>query len=258
MAGSYVLITPARNEAQYIELTLKSVVAQDVLPLKWVIVSDGSTDGTDGIVAGYAAEHPWIELVRMPERKERNFAGKVLAFNAGYDQVKEMEFDAVGSVDADASFEPDYFAFLLEKLAEDPRLGLAGTRFKEAIGYGYDYRFVSIEHVTGICQLFRRQCFEDIGGYVPVKEGAIDRIANIAARMKGWKTRTFTEKSYFHHRQMGTAQQSGLRVRFRDGRRSSWEAWPCCWAMHGPWRAGRGGRFPMKWRASPGASRCSG
>jgi glycosyltransferase involved in cell wall biosynthesis len=217
MAGSYVLITPARNEAQYIELTLKSVVAQDVLPLKWVIVSDGSTDGTDGIVAGYAAEHPWIELVRMPERKERNFAGKVLAFNAGWDQVKEMEFDAVGSVDADASFEPDYFAFLLEKLAEDPRLGLAGTRFKEAIGYGYDYRFVSIEHVTGICQLFRRQCFEDIGGYVPVKEGAIDRIANIAARMKGWKTRTFTEKSYFHHRQMGTAQQSGLRVRFRDG-----------------------------------------
>jgi len=122
MAGSYVLITPARNEAQYIELTLKSVVAQDVLPLKWVIVSDGSTDGTDGIVAGYAAEHPWIELVRMPERKERNFAGKVLAFNAGWDQVKEMEFDAVGSVDADASFEPDYFAFLLESWPRIPGL----------------------------------------------------------------------------------------------------------------------------------------
>ena len=77
----YVVITPARNEAQFIELTLESMVAQTVRPAKWVIASDGSTDGTDDIVRKYAAEYPWIELLRMPERQERHFAGKVLAFN---------------------------------------------------------------------------------------------------------------------------------------------------------------------------------
>jgi hypothetical protein len=128
-----------------------------------------------------------------------------------------MQFDAIGSVDADASFEEDFFAFLLQKLADDPALGLAGTAFRETSGDKYDYRFVSIEHVTGICQLFRRQCYQDIGGYVPVKGGAIDRIANIAARMKGWKTRTFTEKTYFHHRTMSTAEQGVIKARFKDG-----------------------------------------
>ena len=63
----YVLITPARNEAQFIELTIKSVMAQTVLPLKWIIVSDGSTDGTDDIVRKYVADHPWVELVRTPD-----------------------------------------------------------------------------------------------------------------------------------------------------------------------------------------------
>jgi hypothetical protein len=120
-------------------------------------------------------------------------------------------------VDADASFDEDYFAFLLQKLAEDASLGLVGTAFRETSGGPYDYRFVSIEHVTGICQLFRRMCFDEIGGYVPAKGGAIDRIANIAARMKGWKTRTFTEKMYFHHRRMSSAQQGRIKARFKDG-----------------------------------------
>src|SRR5208283_1765872 len=96
---TYVLITAARNEAQFIELTIKSVVAQTVRPLKWVIVSDGSTDGTDEIVKKYAADHRWIELLRMPERRERHFAGKVLAFNAGYARMKEVPYDVIGSLD---------------------------------------------------------------------------------------------------------------------------------------------------------------
>src|ERR1022692_670879 len=87
---SYVLITPARDEAQFIELTIESVAAQRVRPLKWVIVSDGSTDGTDEIAGKYAAKHAWMELVRMPERRDRNFAGKVHALNAGYARVKHQ------------------------------------------------------------------------------------------------------------------------------------------------------------------------
>src|SRR5262245_56820361 len=81
---AYVLITPARNEAAFLEGTIRSVVAQTVLPLKWVIVSDGSSDGTDDIVKKYLPDHPWMDFIRMPERRERHFAGKVNAFNAGY------------------------------------------------------------------------------------------------------------------------------------------------------------------------------
>ena len=215
----YVLITPARNEAQFIELTIQSVVEQTVPPIKWVIVSDGSTDGTDEIVRKYANEHPWIELVRMPLRSERHFAGKVHAFNAGYARVRDLDYEVLGSLDADVSFDQDYFSYLLRKLAEDRTLGLVGTPFKEGTNPTYDYRFVSIEHVSGACQLFRRECFEQIGGYVPVKGGCIDHIAVISARMKGWKTRTFTEKVCLHHRQMGTAQNSVLMARFRNGRK---------------------------------------
>lgn len=121
----YVLVTPARNEAQFIELTLQSMVAQTVRPIKWVIVSDGSTDGTDEIVSRYAADHPWIELVRMPARRERNFAGKVYAFNAGYAQIKNLaEYEVIGSLDGDISFDEGYFAFLLEKLAKITHWGL--------------------------------------------------------------------------------------------------------------------------------------
>jgi poly-beta-1,6-N-acetyl-D-glucosamine synthase len=214
----YVVITPARNEAHFIELTLRSVVAQTVRPAKWVIVSDGSTDGTDEIVSKYAAEHSWIELLCMPERQERHFAGKVLAFNAGYARVKDVPYEVLVSLDGDISFDEDYFAFLLGKLADDRALGLVGTPFRDSQNKTYDYRFVSIEHVSGACQVFRRECFEEIGGYVPVKGGGIDHIAVITARMKGWKTRAFSEKACTHHRDMGTAQRGSVMARFKFGK----------------------------------------
>ncbi len=210
------MITPARNEAAFIELTIKSVIGQTALPLKWVIVSDGSTDGTDEIVIKYAAEHPWIELVRMPERAERHFAGKVHAFNAGYARVKDVNYDIIGSLDADISFKPEYFDFLLRKFVQDPTLGVAGTPFREGT-VQYDYRFSRIEHVSGACQLFRRECFESIGGYVPLKAGAIDLTAVVTARMKGWKTQTFTDKFCLHHRSMGTAKAHVLVAAFKSG-----------------------------------------
>ncbi len=138
---SYVLISPARDEAQFIELTLKSVVAQQWRPAKWVIVSDGSTDGTDEIVARYAVQNPWIELVQLPARRERHFAGKVDAFNAGYARVRGLEYAAIGSLDADLSFDEDYFSFLLGKMANDSTLGLVGTPFQDIGKDVYDYRF---------------------------------------------------------------------------------------------------------------------
>jgi poly-beta-1,6-N-acetyl-D-glucosamine synthase len=212
----YVLITPARNEAAFIELTLKSVVAQTIKPLKWVIVSDGSTDGTDDIVRRYMAEHGWIELVRAPERQERHFAGKVHAFNTGYAKVRDLDYDVIASLDADISFETDYFSFLLQKLSENPRLGVTGTPFIEGTA-SYNYRFTSRDHVSGACQVFRRECFESIGGYVPIKAGGIDLVAVVTARMRGWHTRTFTDKVLLHHRIMGTGQHHAWMVAFKGG-----------------------------------------
>jgi len=214
----FVIVTPARNEAAFIERTIQSVIAQTVRPLRWVIVSDGSTDGTDEIVARYAARHDWIELVRMPERKERNFAGKVHAFKAGYLRVQSLNYDVVGSLDGDISFDSEYFAFLLDKFVANPGLGVAGTPFSEN-GTSYDYRFTSTEHVSGACQLFRRACFEAIGGYTPMEVGGIDLVAVLSARMKGWQTRVFTQKFCVHHKitQTNERQRHRLRQTFKSG-----------------------------------------
>jgi poly-beta-1,6-N-acetyl-D-glucosamine synthase len=212
----YTLVTPARNEAQYIEQTLSSMIAQTLPPLKWVIVSDGSTDATDEIVGKYLGDHPWIELVRMPERKERHFAGKVHAFRAGYERVKGLGAEIVGNLDADVSFAPGHFESLIARMAENPRLGVAGAPFREG-NFQYDYRFTNIENVWGGCQLFRRECFDAIGGYLPLKGGCIDHVAVISARMHGWETRTFTASVCTHHRQMGTALQGGVKAKYKLG-----------------------------------------
>jgi glycosyltransferase involved in cell wall biosynthesis len=216
---TYALVTPARNEEAFIESTIQSVIAQNVKPIRWVIVSDGSTDRTDEIVRKYSALHDWIVLLRMPERQERHFGGKVLAFNAGLERVKDLNYDAIVCMDADISFEPDYFEFLLSKLKENSELGIVGTPFSED-GKIYDFRFSSLDHVSGACQVFRRECFEAIGGYVPSKGGGIDVMAVLSARMKGWNTRTFPEKRSTHHRPMGSANDSSrLSAQFRLGQR---------------------------------------
>lgn len=225
----YVLVTPARNEEDFIELTLQSVVSQTLRPIRWVIVSDGSTDRTDEIVQRYTVQHDWIELLRLPERAERHFGGKVQCFNAGHERLAGFDYDIVGSLDADLSFEPGYFEFLMARFAENPRLGLAGTPFEEH-GKTYDYRYTSKDHVSGACQLFRRECFQAIGGYVPLKGGGIDSVAVMTARMKGWHTQTFTEFVTKHHRPMGTGSGGGLAsASFRLGQRAYRLGWHPAW-----------------------------
>jgi biofilm PGA synthesis N-glycosyltransferase PgaC len=215
---TYVLITPARNEEAYIEKTIRSVVSQTIRPEKWVVVSDASTDQTDELVKHYISDNPWIELIRMPEHRDRQFAAKVQAFNAGFSMIGNTKYGVIGNLDADISFEEDYFEFLMEKFAGDPKLGVVGTPFVEE-GSHYDYRFTNIEHVSGACQMFRRKCFEDIGGYVPIKGGGIDWTAVTTARMKGWKTRTFVEKKCYHHRTIGTGNSNIFGSCFRHGRK---------------------------------------
>jgi biofilm PGA synthesis N-glycosyltransferase PgaC len=215
---SYVLVTPARNEEALIEKTIQSVIAQTVLPTKWAIVNDGSTDNTASIVSRYAANHPWIELVNLPAHRDRSFAGKVHAFNAGLERVKDLDYEVIGNLDSDLSFDTDYCEFLLTKFEEDSTLGVAGTIFREHGGYSSaSDSFEGQNHVAGGCQLFRRRCFEQIGGYVPNRAGGIDWIAVTTARMMGWKTQSFREKSFFHYRSLGTAERSLLASTFSYG-----------------------------------------
>ena len=132
MPQKYVLITPARNEQAFLEATIIAVLHQTIRPLLWVIVSDGSTDRTEEIVRRYSTKNRWIELINLPQRHHRHFAGKVHAFNAGYERVKRLSYDVIGNLDADVSLEdPEYFAFLLTKFAKDSQLGVAGCPFRE-------------------------------------------------------------------------------------------------------------------------------
>lgn len=214
---SYVLITPARNEEAFIERTIESVINQTVQPTKWVIVDDGSTDTTPEIVGRYLKEHSWMEMVQMPQGRDRSFAGKVQAFNAGFERVKALKHEVIGNLDSDISFDKDHFEFLLRKFSEDPALGVAGTVFTEE---GYSSATDSFEghtHVSGQCQLFRRQCWEEIGGYIPHRAGGIDWMAVTTARMMGWKTQSFRERSFFHYRHLGTAERGILASSFSYG-----------------------------------------
>ena len=232
---TYALVTPARNEAEFIAATIQSVVAQTVRPTRWIIVSDGSTDSTDDIVRQYAAQHAWIELARMPEHRDRQFAAKAHCFNAGYARLAGVAYDIVGNLDADITLPTDYFELLLEKFSLHPRLGVAGTPFVEKRDrpgqHTYAHGFANLEHVSGACQLFRRDCFETIGGYVPVKGGAIDWIAVTTARMKGWQTRTFTERVCYHHRVLGTGNNRAWAVPFHYGRKAYYVGGHPLWAI---------------------------
>jgi glycosyltransferase involved in cell wall biosynthesis len=215
----YVLITPVRNEARDIEKTLRSVTRQTVPPTRWVIVDDGSTDDTASIVKEYADRYDWIELVSAGAYGQRSFGSKVRSFNIGHERVRDVPYEAIGNLDGDISFDGDYLEFLLEKLRDDSCLGVVGTVFRED-GYQSDRdSFEGQSHVAGGCQIFRRECFAEIGGYQPSPHGGIDWIAVTTARMRGWKTRSFRDKYFFHHRQLGTAQRGAVASAYAYGQK---------------------------------------
>jgi len=215
----YTIVTPAHNEEAFIEETIKSVISQTILPKKWVIVSDGSTDMTDEIIQKYSNKYNWIEFVKLPEHRDRQFAAKVSAFNAGFEKLKGLSFDITGNLDADITFESDYFEFLLDKFQKNTSLGVAGTPYVEN-GVNSRHGLSNLDHVSGACQLFRTDCFKEIGGYMPIRGGGIDWVAVTYARMKGWETRTFLEKVCHHHRKIGTGRKnSALIAKFNYGQK---------------------------------------
>lgn len=218
MKDVYVLVTAARNEEEHIERTIKSVLDQTIRPLKYVIVSDGSTDRTDDIAKRYAAEHDFIEYIRLEQKAERDFACQVYGQHAGADRLRDYDYDFIGMLDGDISFEPDYYERILAEFDRDPQLGLAGGRLLDLRGGEWVPQTVSIDWaVSGPVQMFRRKCFEDIGGYIPLEKGGQDGIAEVMTRMHGWKVRTFPDIIVHHYRITGACCGSALGRQFQFG-----------------------------------------
>ncbi len=218
MNGStYILITPAHNEDTFIEKTIESVTKQTILPEKWIIVDDGSTDRTSEIVKSYMGKYDFLELLKLERDRIRNFSSKVRAFNKGFEKVKNLEFDFIGNLDADITFEPDYFESILKEFELNPKLGIAGGDRFDLVNGEFKKVDRSINSVSGAVQLFRKKCYLDIGGYRPLDYGGIDTVAESMARFEAWKVETFRDIIFYHHRRTGTAAVNILKAKFNLG-----------------------------------------
>lgn len=213
----YILITAARNEERFIRKTIECVVAQTVSPKRWVIVSDGSTDRTDEIVKQYEARYEFISLFRVQGIKQRNFASKAIAFEAAYELLKECDYDFVGNLDADVTFGTDCCERMLQEFEHNPNLGIVGGVILDKLYGRFQKRKEVLHHVAGPFQMFRRACYEGIGGYMHIRAG-IDSVALITARMMGWETRMLRDVEVFHNRELGKNLRNLFNVRTRQGK----------------------------------------
>jgi glycosyltransferase involved in cell wall biosynthesis len=215
--GDYVLVTPARNEAAVIARTIESILDQTILPKKWVIISDGSSDRTDDIITRFATGSSFITFVRREALGHRRFSSKVLAFKKGEEQLSGVQYEYLGNLDADVSLPRGYYETVLQRFEVFPRLGIAGGIIHELVNGKYEDQRNSLNSVAGAVQLFRRACYEDIGGYIPLKFGGIDSAAEIMARAHGWDVRAFPDLKVHHHRQVSSRAGGVIRTLVRYG-----------------------------------------
>ncbi len=219
LQSEYVLITAAYNEGDYIGATIETVLAQSVIPRKWVIVSDGSTDNTDTIIQHFAKEHQFIEHVRIEKPvTSPSFASKVRAIHKGYASLEDTSYRFVGILDADITFGSDYYERILRRFNEDARLGIAGGFIYERQGNFFGSRpSNSRKSVAGAIQLFRRECYEIIGGHMPLSHGGEDWMCEILARKNGWAVTAFPDIVAYHHKP-GESKRGIFKDAIRQGK----------------------------------------
>lgn len=209
---AYVVITPVRDEAKHIGRTIESMGAQTVMPLHWVIVDDGSTDGTADVLSRHG-DKPWITVVRRANRGHRASGGGVVeAFDAGMASLRDVPWEYLVKLDGDLSFDPDYFERCLQAFERDSQLGIGGGTVysAEAARLTIDSRGDPPFHVRGATKIYRRACWEQIA---PLARAAgWDTIDEVKANHRGWKTRTFSDSKVVQHKPTGSA----------DGRWRNW------------------------------------
>jgi len=205
---SYVIVTPVRDEAQHIEETIQSVVHQTILPAEWVIVDDGSTDGTQEIVARQARQWPWIKLLPRPDRGFRDAdTGAIGAFLAGYRSLETADWEFLINLDGDLTLEPGYFEQCIDEFRRDSSLGIGGGSLYHWSGSGAREMEPGPQfHVRGATKIYRRACWDAIGGLLPIP--GWDTYDEVKAHMAGWQVRSFPHVRALHQRPTGAASNA--------------------------------------------------
>jgi poly-beta-1,6-N-acetyl-D-glucosamine synthase len=212
---TYAVVTPVRDEIEHFARTAESILAQTHRPQQWVIVDDGSTDGTREVAERYAAAHGWIDVVAADGSHERARGAPIVrAFERGRSALREQH-DVVVKLDGDLFLPAHYFEWVAETFARDPRAGIVG-------GIAFipeDGRWIlergNVRNVNGVAKAYRVACLEDIGGLRPSM--GWDGIDEYGARARGWHIRVLTELTMLHYRPRGSKQKA-LKARWEEGR----------------------------------------
>jgi glycosyltransferase involved in cell wall biosynthesis len=212
----YVIVSPVRDEAEFLERTIESIVAQRHRPAEWVIVDDGSTDATPQIAASAAARHDWIRVVTRPGRANAaRGRGKpiVEAFNAGLESVTAGH-EFIVKMDGDLFVPPHYFDWVAQTFDRYPRAGIVGGFGLIPDGNDWIPDQIGRHNVAGYIKAYRRACLDEIGG-LQASMGW-DGIDEYSARARGWTSHPLTELVVLHYRRRG-ARQSWWRARWDEG-----------------------------------------
>jgi biofilm PGA synthesis N-glycosyltransferase PgaC len=201
----YVVISPIRDEEKFIEGTIRSILAQTIRPSEWMIVDDGSSDGTAKIVDAYASQYGWIRVLHRPNRGFRKSgAGVVEAFKDGLKTLGVRDWDFIVKLDGDLMFPPDYFERCFEHFCEEPRLGIGGGTICHIVNGRHCPENGPQFHVRGATKIYKRGCWEAIGGLWEAP--GWDTIDEVKANMLGWTSRSFPDIRLQHQRLTGTAE----------------------------------------------------
>jgi glycosyltransferase involved in cell wall biosynthesis len=206
-----VIITPVRNEEAYLPVTLACMAAQTLPPARWIIVDDGSSDGTGAQARAFAARHTYAEYLRLPDRGSRRPAqGVIEAFYEGYRRLGDQEYDVIAKFDGDLEFPPHTLERIAAAFGADPRLGVTGpTRYEKRRRDGGCRRvLVPRGFVGGPYKFYRKACFDQIGPLIP--QPGWDGVDIARARMHGWNTGEIGDLAVRHLKPTGTAEGEGL------------------------------------------------
>jgi len=213
---AYILVTAAYNEAEHIAKTIEAVARQTIRPVRWAIVSDGSTDATDDIVQRCAGAHSFIRFIRR-DAGDRGFASQARALMAGYRHAQDVDHAFIGTLDADITFAPDYYETLMRALHEFPDLGLVGGGIYEPRSGDLVWCRCAPDSVPGAIQFLRREAFEQAGGLLSLRRGGHDAVLETTVRMNGWAVRSFPYIRVLHHRPCGACYGNKIRIGFNLG-----------------------------------------
>lgn len=210
----YSIITPTKNEAQFIEETIKSVISQSTLPTEWIIMDDESDDETFEIISKYLTDYPFIKYKKLTAyRKEyKNRGGRVAAIINYADSLRTEKADIIAKIDADISFDTNFFANMLSEFEKDPTLGVASGHMVEN---GIAEEIEDRNSGRGASLVIRYDVYLQIGKFVESKTRGEDDMAYIAARSLGWRTQTFDY--YFNHLKPIGSRHSNIRNFYETG-----------------------------------------